>query len=75
MVYIYYIFFNHSSTDGHLNCFQILAAVGNVVLNIGVHVSFQISAVFSSGKYPEVGLLDYMAVLFWIFEEPPYFFP
>ena len=30
---------------------------------------------FFSGEYPEVKLLDHMAVLFWIFEAPLYFSP
>jgi len=42
-VCVYHIFFIHSSVDRHLDCFHILAIVNNVAVNIGVHISFQIS--------------------------------
>ena len=36
----------HSSVDGHLGYFHVLATVNSAVMNIGVHVSFKI-VVFS----------------------------
>ena len=32
--------FIHSSADGHLGCFHVLATANSVAVNIGVHVSF-----------------------------------
>ena len=39
-IYIYHIFFIHSSVDGHLGCFHVLATVNSGSVNIGMHVSF-----------------------------------
>ena len=39
--YMYHIFI-HSSVDGHLGCFPVLAIVHSAAMNIAVHVSFQI---------------------------------
>ena len=42
IVYMYHIFFIHSSVDGHLVYFHGLAIVHSAAMNTGVHVSFQI---------------------------------
>ena len=39
-VYMYHQFFIHSSLDGHLVCFYVLAIVNSAEMNIRVHVSF-----------------------------------
>ena len=37
---MYHIFFIHSSVDGHLGFFYVLAIVNSAAVNIEVHVSF-----------------------------------
>ena len=40
---MYHIFFIHSSADGYLGYFHILAIIGSAATNSGVHVPFLIS--------------------------------
>ena len=42
-----HIFFIHSSVDGHLDCFHVLAIENSAAVNIGVHV-----CVFASRGFP-----------------------
>ena len=73
IVYIYHNFFIHSSVNGHLGCFHVLAVVNSAAMNSGIHVSF--SSLVSSGYVPRVRMLGHMAVLFLVFKESPYRLP
>ena len=44
----------HSSADGHIGCFHILAIINRAAMNIGVHVSF--SVMIFSGYMPSSGI-------------------
>ena len=39
---MYHNFFVHSSVNGHLGCFYILAMVNSAAVNNGIHVSFSV---------------------------------
>ena len=51
---MYHNFFIHSSIDGHLGCFHVLAIVDSAAVNNGIHVS--LSIVVSSGYMPRSGI-------------------
>ena len=53
IVFMYHIFFIHSSVDGYLAWVHVLAIINTVAVNIGIHVYFRI--VFSSGYMPSSG--------------------
>ena len=70
-MYMYHIFFIHSSVDGHLGGLHVLAIVNSAAMNIGVHVSFQI--MIFSGYMPRSGIaVSYGSSIFSFFKEPPY---
>ena len=54
MVCMYHNFLIHSSADGHLGCFHVLAMINSAVMNIGVHVS--LSDLVSSVCMPSTGI-------------------
>ena len=51
---MYHNLFIHSSADGHLGCFHVLAIVNSAAMNNGIHVSFSI--LVSSGYMPRTGI-------------------
>ena len=51
---MYHSFLIHSSADGHLGCFHVLAIINSAAMNIGVHVS--LSILVSSVYMPRSGI-------------------
>ena len=51
---MYHNFFIHSSVNGHLGSFHVLAVVNSAAMNNGIHVSF--STLVSSGYMPRSGI-------------------
>uniref|UniRef100_A0A8C3WAT4 Uncharacterized protein n=1 Tax=Catagonus wagneri TaxID=51154 RepID=A0A8C3WAT4_9CETA len=50
------VFLIHSSVDGRLGCFHILAIVNSAAMNIGVLISFQIRVFIFSRYVPRSGI-------------------
>ena len=51
---MYHNFFIHSSVDGHLGCFRVIAVVNSAEMNNGIHMS--LSILVSSGYMPRSGI-------------------
>ena len=54
VVYMYDSFLIHSSADGHLGWFYVLAIINSAAMNIGVHMS--LSILVSSVCMPSRGI-------------------
>ena len=63
-MHIYHILI-HSSVNGHLGGYYVLAIVNRAAMNIQVHVSFSVKVL--SGYMLQAGLLDHMVVLYLVF--------
>ena len=73
-MYMYPNFFIHSSVDGHLRCFHVLAIVNSAAVNSGIHVSFSI--LVSSGYMSGSGITGtYGGFITSFLKESPYRLP
>ena len=71
---MYHNFFIHSSVDGHLGCFHVLAIVNSAAVKNRIHVSFSI--LVSSGHMPRSGIAEsYGSFIPIFFKESPYRLP
>ena len=72
---MYRNFFIHSSVDGHLGYFQVLAIINSAAMNNGIHVSFSIfissgymlsSGIAGSyGGFTEKAMVPHSSTLAW----------
>ena len=71
---MYHNFFIHSSVDGHLGCFHVLAILNSAAMNSEVHESF--SVLVFSGYMPRSGIAgSYGGFIPSFFKESPYRLP
>ena len=64
----------HSSVDGHLGCFHVLAIVNSAAMNNGIRVSFSI--LVSAGYMPRSGIAgSYGDFILSFLKESPYCLP
>ena len=65
LVYMDHIFFIHSSFNGYLDCFHVLAIVNSAAWTLGCTYPFR--SCFSPDICPGVRLQDHMVALFLVF--------
>ena len=72
---MYHSFLIHSSVNGHLGYFHVVAIVNSAAVNIGVYVSFAIF--ISSGYMPSSGTAGSYGgfIPSFFFKESPYCLP
>ena len=70
---MYHSFLIHSSADGHLGCFHVLAIINSAAMNIGVHVS--LSDLVSSVYAQEWDCWVVWQFYFQLFKESPHCSP
>ena len=72
---INHILFVHSSNNGYLDCFHLLAIVSSAVVDTVCKNVFKILFSILLEIHSELGLLDAVVHLFYFFEDPPSYFP
>ena len=70
---IYHNFFIHSSVDGHLGCFHVLAIVNRAAVNNGIPVS--LSILLSSWYMPRSGIAGSYGGFILFFKGSPFCLP